>query len=227
MASFGLVELSQRTGVPPRTIRYYQSVGLLPKPERAGKEAVYSDEHLDRLGHIATMRARGLRLDTIREFFETNAHIRSGVADWLGLYDMRGPWAEDQDPLLDDAQLSEVLGDRRPEVIDDLIAAGYLIAEDGHWRVPDYPLFKGAIMLYDVGTEVAVSAAIAKLIRTRIAGLADEVIETLTGAAGSGYAGEGTAKELEQFLDRFRPAAWEAAGEIFAKEIERAIRELG
>lgn len=226
MASYGLVELANRSGVPARTIRYYQSVGLLPKPERVGKEAVYAEEHLDRLGHIVTMRGRGLRLDAIRELFDANAHVRSGVADWLGLYDIRGPWSEDPDPLLDDAQLSEVLGDRRSEVLDDLIAAGYLIPEDGRWRVPDYPLFKGAVMLYDVGTDVPVSAMIAKLIRTRIAVLADEVIGTLTSAAGSGYAGDASAAELEQFLDRFKPAAYEAAGEIFAKEVERAIREL-
>jgi len=33
--------------------------------------------------------------------------------------------------------------------------------------------------------------------------------------------------DLTQFLDRFRAAAWEVAGQTFADEIQRAITDLG
>ncbi len=38
---FTIDELSARSGIPSRTIRYYQSEGALPPPERRGRVARY------------------------------------------------------------------------------------------------------------------------------------------------------------------------------------------
>ncbi len=54
-------ELGNRSGVPIRTIRYYQTEGLLPPPALNGKFAVYSSTHLDALNEIKEAKAtRGL-----------------------------------------------------------------------------------------------------------------------------------------------------------------------
>ena len=45
--TFGLQELAERSGLPIRTIRWYQSEGLLPKPSKNGRDAVYRGEHLE------------------------------------------------------------------------------------------------------------------------------------------------------------------------------------
>src|SRR5262249_36867411 len=120
-----------------------------------------------------------------------------------------------------------LLGDRRDEILDDLISAGYLRAVgDGRWELPSLPALNGALVLYDIGADVAVSASIYKLIQSRISSLADEVVDTVTSAAGNGYAGEATRTGLAPFLDRFRAAAWENAGQTFADELERAITDL-
>jgi DNA-binding transcriptional MerR regulator len=53
------------SGVTARTICFYQSVDVLPKPDRRGRAAVYHQKHLERLRLIAELRDRGLTLSAI------------------------------------------------------------------------------------------------------------------------------------------------------------------
>lgn len=60
-------QLSQRTGVPVRTIRFWSDAGLLPEPARsAGGYRLYDTEAMARLGLVRTLREIGLDLATIR-----------------------------------------------------------------------------------------------------------------------------------------------------------------
>jgi DNA-binding transcriptional MerR regulator len=68
MSAYGISELARRTGFAPSTLRYYESIGLLPDPERtdAGYR-VYDDTALERLGFIARAKQMGLALNDIGE----------------------------------------------------------------------------------------------------------------------------------------------------------------
>ena len=57
--------LAAKADVSVDTVRFYQSRGLLPAPRREGRVAWYSDEHVERLGRIRRLQARGLTLATI------------------------------------------------------------------------------------------------------------------------------------------------------------------
>lgn len=59
-------ELAARSGVTVDTVRFYQSRGLLPPPERRGRLAYYSDDHVERLRRIRDLKAKGLTLAAIR-----------------------------------------------------------------------------------------------------------------------------------------------------------------
>lgn len=61
-------ELAQLTGVPAKTIRYYESIGLLPRPKRAANNyRQYTPADVERLQFIASARALGFSLDDIAE----------------------------------------------------------------------------------------------------------------------------------------------------------------
>lgn len=61
-------ELSQQTGVPTKTIRYYESIGLLPNPTRAANNyRQYEPSDVDRLQFIASARSLGFSLEDIGE----------------------------------------------------------------------------------------------------------------------------------------------------------------
>jgi DNA-binding transcriptional MerR regulator len=62
-----VTQLSERTGVPVRRIRYYVSEGLLPPPVGRGRASYYTSAHLERLQHIIALREVNLSLDEIRE----------------------------------------------------------------------------------------------------------------------------------------------------------------
>ena len=55
-------------GSIPRTIRYYERIGLLPDPDRTGANyRIYAPGDADRLAFIKTAQRLGLSLDEIRE----------------------------------------------------------------------------------------------------------------------------------------------------------------
>ncbi len=61
-------ELAGRAGVNPKTIRYYESIGLLPEPPRLSSGyREYTDEDVDRLGFVKTAQRLGLSLSEIAE----------------------------------------------------------------------------------------------------------------------------------------------------------------
>jgi DNA-binding transcriptional MerR regulator len=61
-------ELADRVAVNTKTIRYYESIGLLPEPQRTGSGyRDYADDDEARLLFIRTAQHLGLSLDEIRE----------------------------------------------------------------------------------------------------------------------------------------------------------------
>jgi len=61
-------EIAHLLGLNPRTIRYYESLGLLPRPARSRVGyRMYGDVERDRLTFIRKARAVGLTLADIRE----------------------------------------------------------------------------------------------------------------------------------------------------------------
>ena len=59
-------ELSNRTAVPTKTIRYYEEIGVLPPPERSPNGyRIYSTDAVERLDFIKDAQATGLTLDEI------------------------------------------------------------------------------------------------------------------------------------------------------------------
>lgn len=77
---YSLAELVQASGLSVDTIRYYQSLRLLPSPERDGRQAVYDDAHLDRLRLIRSMSARGLSLRAIGMLLAKEGRSESDLA---------------------------------------------------------------------------------------------------------------------------------------------------
>ena len=59
-------ELASRAGVSVDTVRFYQARGLVAQPERRGRVAWYSDDHLHTLRRIRDLKYKGFTLASIR-----------------------------------------------------------------------------------------------------------------------------------------------------------------
>lgn len=91
-----ILELSKRTDVSRRTIRYYIQEGLLPPPKGETRAALYSEEHLEILLRIRRLQSEGLSLEAIRRRLENkemaNTPIKTAgtVEVWRKIYIQEG-----------------------------------------------------------------------------------------------------------------------------------------
>lgn len=60
-----LAELAEASGLPARTLRFYITRGLLDGPVKAGRNAEYTREHLERLERIRGLQSEGRTLAEI------------------------------------------------------------------------------------------------------------------------------------------------------------------
>ncbi len=66
-------DLAQLSSVPSRTIRFYNTQGLLPPPVMRGRVAYYNQEHLVVLSLIQSLKEQNLPLEVIKQLLEVRA----------------------------------------------------------------------------------------------------------------------------------------------------------
>jgi DNA-binding transcriptional MerR regulator len=220
-------ELAARSGASVRTIRWYQSEGLLPAPERHGREARYGAEHVERLEAISTLQDRGLRLSAIAELL-TGEGSDDDVAGWLGLgQSLVRPWSEDEPVLLGEAELQARVG----EVSVEALVAGGLVERRADtspvvYLVPSPGLLDVALELAALGIDLGTAAALRELLEHRLRALATDLVAEFTDRVSLGHlAGEGPAA-LTELIDALQPVARRSVDLVFAHEMERAQRAL-
>ena len=68
MKRFFIGDIANRFGLNPRTIRYYETIGILPKARRTESGyRVYTDETIERLEFILKAKTLGFKLSEIKE----------------------------------------------------------------------------------------------------------------------------------------------------------------
>jgi DNA-binding transcriptional MerR regulator len=77
-------QLAELAGVTPRTIRYYTSEGLLPRPDARGQYALYGEQHLLRLQLIGHLKETYLPLGEIKARIENLDDVQ--IRDLLDEY---------------------------------------------------------------------------------------------------------------------------------------------
>lgn len=76
--------LAAETGCEVQTIRYYEQIGILPKPARsAGGHRVYTHEQMQRLRFIRLSRDLGFSLEDVKELLRLadNREANCGAVD--------------------------------------------------------------------------------------------------------------------------------------------------
>lgn len=223
-----LDELAERSGVSSRTIRYYQSEGVLPSPRRDGRDARYNQGHLERLELVAELQERGLKLEAIKSLLERAGKQKTSVTEWLGIDEaLRASWTDDHAATMTLAQVHKRLGKRPRRLVGELVDAGLLDRQDdGSFVAPSEALLDLSLRLFDAGVSIDVSTRAAELLRRRIARAADDLVKLFEAETGRSFAGQGAPEEIATALEAVRPVALDASGLILAQELERAMRKL-
>lgn len=221
-----LEELAERSGVSPRTIRFYQGEKLLPKPDRDrrdGRLARYDTGFIDRLRLIGELRDRGLKLPAIRDLLaEGDASTR--VADWLGLDNsLRGSWRLDAPRLIERSGLAELLANAAPGTQGQLEEAHLLVRHGDAWLAPNPNLLDLTLRLLGEGIRIDLVIEAGAILQRHLAKAANELIDLFVTALDQGF---GNGVDTATLADALRPAARDAAQMIFGQELERAVEGL-
>ena len=84
-ATLRIGEVAKRTGTTPRTIRYYEEIGLLPDTggRPRGSHRVYREADVERLGDVLRLKELlGLSLDELRALVEAEDARASLRREW-------------------------------------------------------------------------------------------------------------------------------------------------
>ncbi len=83
-------ELAARFGLNPKTIRYYEEIGLLPRADRSDSGyRRYDERDAERLGFIRRAKTLGLSLDEIRDILSVQTEGKPPCGQVLDLIDMK------------------------------------------------------------------------------------------------------------------------------------------
>lgn len=136
MTEYRIDDLARAAGTTTRNVRGYQDRGLLPRPVRRGRIAIYTDAHLARLKVINDLLRRGFTIRHIADFL-TGVQRGDDLAEVLGLQELVSePWSTATSTTMSGEELRGLLNSRNPAHFERLTEFG-LIAPNGSDKHPD------------------------------------------------------------------------------------------
>jgi DNA-binding transcriptional MerR regulator len=171
-------QLAAACDVSVDTVRYYQSRGLLPQPDREGRVAWYGDVHAERIGRIRDLQRKGLTLAAIGrvvrgELGEADTDLAAAVAE------ARGDVADPQDLLsLDDfAETSGVPASLIQAVEREGIRIGRSVDGEMRYTPADTELVRTALRLLEFGLPLGDLLELARETDGALRGLAERAVD--------------------------------------------------
>jgi DNA-binding transcriptional MerR regulator len=217
-------DLSAQTRVPSRTIRFYQSKGALMAPEIRGRVAYYGPQHAERLKLIAQLQDRGLRIDAIGDLVKRIDRGELALAEWLGVEEqMQAPWANDRPRTVTEAELYELAGSRRPGLLADLLRAKMIERKGDVYLVASPALLATSMKLEAVGIDLETASEASQRMRKHLGRAVADLVELFVDRVRDGSV---DVTESGPLFETLRGAGTEAVRVLFARAMEKALREL-
>jgi len=142
VTEYRIDDLARQAGTTTRNVRVYQENGLLPRPLRRGRVAIYTDRHLRQLQAIIRLLGEGFTVKHILKFL-TGLQRGEALVEVLDLADLEelvtAPWSRPVPQTMTRDQLESRLGRLDAPMLQRLIAGGVIEptdADDGY-RVTD------------------------------------------------------------------------------------------
>ncbi|MFI5307880.1 MAG: MerR family transcriptional regulator [Polyangiales bacterium] len=224
-------ELAARSGVPSRTIRFYQAKGVLPPPRKRGRVAVYDDSHAERLKVVGELQDKGLRLRAIRDIIGREDLDSDAIHKWLGVGERLGALSQDAPALVTEEELKRSLGDPQPGVISRLLARGAVqVQGDGvnrRYLVRSPALLELGRRLHEAGIDMETAISLQEILERRLARAAREVVDFAIKKVGQGFGRTAEPDDVMAAIEALFQGGLVGQGVqlIFTKEIERAVQE--
>lgn len=218
-----LEELTQRTGLTVRTVRFYTSRGLVPPPIRRGRSGYYSTEHLARIELVLELQSHGFTLSAIERYV---AGIpEDATPEEIALArTMLAPWQSDLPVEMDLAQLEKKAG--RDLTADDLAtlqALGVLRVRGSSYLVASNQLAIG-VRLLELGFPREVAVAAAAVYQEHGEQMAKELYEVINDKLAPLYGDATTSEHFREIMERLKPLSVGGLVSAYESAVARAAR---
>ncbi|MGC5246018.1 MerR family transcriptional regulator [Gordonia sp. DT219] len=131
MTEYRIDDLARVAGTTTRNVRGYQDRGLLPRPFRRGRIAIYTDAHVARLKVINDLLKRGFTIRHIGDFL-TGVARGDDLTDVLGLREVVSErWSTTRPTIVSADELAEMLHTTDPDHLRRLTEFGLIRPEPG------------------------------------------------------------------------------------------------
>ena len=148
--SWTIDELSSRVGMSVRNIRAHQSRGLIPTPQRRGRNAYYGPRHEAALGRIRELQSKGYNLTAVAELIDDSRRDGSSTRTVLA------PLLEGEEVVLTQEQIAGAFGVMpSPDRLRTALEIG-LLRElgGGRYAVPSRQLLNATVALVEQGLSI-------------------------------------------------------------------------
>jgi len=78
---YTIKEVSDLSGLPASTLRYYEGIGIIPAIERdsSSKQRVYSQDNLNKIDTLACLHSTGLSIEDMKTYIENIGRGKEGA----------------------------------------------------------------------------------------------------------------------------------------------------
>ncbi|WP_078293048.1 MerR family transcriptional regulator [Mycobacterium sp. D16R24] len=108
-------QLAQRVAMTARNIREWQTLGLVPPPEKRGRVGIYSDDHVSIINHVKNLKSQGFPLDVIRRVIDSGGGSEDSVRKMVT--EALSPFATGEPMILPRVELVQRLGEGADTVL--------------------------------------------------------------------------------------------------------------
>lgn len=231
-SEFSIDELARAGNSTVRNVRAYQDRGLLPPPQRRGRNGIYTQDHLARLRLIGRLLERGYTLANIAEL----------IAAWeqgRDLYQLMGlesqltrPWSDETSATISLIELAKAFGGNyRPSDLARALELGIVERDGLRFRVPSPKMLAVGSEIVKMGIPLRELLNIVGGLRKNVERVADELIQVAVQSIdryGDGLPPAEDVPRLAGMIGRLRPLADKAIESEVSRAMERALsRFLG
>jgi DNA-binding transcriptional MerR regulator len=226
-------QVARLTGTTVRTIRWYQSEGLLHSPRREGRTARYDADHVQRLEAIRDLQAHGLTLVAIRRLLERAPDTAANALAFVQA--AVSPANKDDYQVIDAAAGAARLGGSpTPTMAAMLERLGIItVLPDGRWQLPSPALFRAAEELAELDFPLERRIEVMHQLRAHTEEMARLLVDFFVEHLWPESSDDAAAwTEMTAALDRLRPLATTSVVALFDTALAHAAeaaaeRELG
>lgn len=235
VAEYRIDDLAREAGTTTRNVRVYLDNGLLPRPQRRGRTAIYTDEHLTRLQAVIRLLGQGFTVKHILKFI-TGVQRGQALLEVLDLTDLgelvTEPFSRAKPLTMTRAQLEARLGPLSDAAVQELITSDTIEpTDDGEsYLVRDRGLIDDFAKLVSRNMPLSAILTATAAVDRRL----DEAAQILSGAAhaevvrqrGAGWypADDAELAWAADLVDVMRQVARRRAHASMDRALDRATR---